>query len=166
MKTIALAAILLTTSATAQAPQPLLFGRYAGSTIGRTRGELWQAIECSLERWKKATCINALDASVFYANHWVRWNHDIPNDAHGRTSGAAWNDQRISINSALLPESVCPVLVHEMGHVLRRSYAHSEEDGSVSYPVTHVFSEPVSRITAGDLALVCAKQPCGCQVPE
>lgn len=58
------------------------------------------------------------------------------------------------------------MLVHELGHVLRKSYLHSPEDGSMSYYVTHVDSTPVSKITAGDLALVCAVQPCTRQIPE
>lgn len=140
------------------------WGRY-GSNQGRPSGELWAGLECALKRWRAAT---GLDLDVSLAGpHYVRWRapEDVPGGGSGWVEGP-FTSTRTYVSSALAAHRVCPVLVHEIGHVLRRSYGHSPEDGSMSYPVVHVDSEPVSRITAGDLALVCAVQACTQQIPE
>lgn len=140
------------------------WGRY-GSNYGRPAGELWAGLECALERWNAATGL-ALDVSLV-GPHYVRWRE--PADVPG--GGVAWvggsfSGTRTYVSSTLPAHHLCPVLVHELGHVLRKSYLHSPEDGSMSYPVVHVDSTPVSKITAGDLALVCAQQACTQQIPE
>lgn len=160
MKKLALVAFLL--AASAAADQPLTFWRYGMPDQMR----LQSALDCALARWRAATCLQ-LDVS-YYAAHWVRFAlpQDMPAGATGVTSGASWNSMRIRLMSTLADESLCPMLTHEIGHVLRRNSGHSDEDGSMSYVVTHVVSSPTSRITAGDIDLVCSKQLCACAIPE
>jgi hypothetical protein len=122
------------------------------------------AIECALDRIRATTCMPA-DVS-FDAAHWVR--HRSPEDMmgySGRTTGS-WDSVRISLSTSLTSGQQCQVLLHEMVHTLRRNNNHPGVDGSMSYPTIHVTSSPISHITAGDLALICAVQTCGCQNPE
>lgn len=139
-------------------PNPLTFWWYAGDpTILRP------AIECALERIRLATCL-PIDVSLDSA-HWVRQRPPEDMTGSGHTSGA-WSSTRISLSTSLTTSQQCPVLVHEMLHTLRRSNSHPGADGSMTYPVTHVNSQPVSHLTAADLALICSVQACGCQNPE
>jgi len=143
---------------------PLSFGRYGGG-YGRSAGELWEALECATGRWRAATCLDA-DLALM-PETWARWLAPelMPNGATG-WAGGPFNDARIKVSAGAQPPTVCPVMVHEMGHVLRRDYSHPGPDGSMSFPVTHVFSEPVSRITQEDIDAVCDYWPCGCSHPE
>jgi hypothetical protein len=156
-----LAALTVTAAADAQAPQPLTFWRYGMPDQWR----LQQGLDCAIARWRAATCL-PIDVS-YSAAHWVRFAlpQDIPGDSTAVTSGASWNSMRIRVLSTLSEPALCPMLVHEMGHILRRNSGHSDEDGSMSYEVVHVASS-TSLITTHDLELVCAKQPCGCMIPE
>lgn len=142
---------------------PLSFGRYAGG-YGRTRAELLDGMYCSAARWRAATCLD-VDLSID-PETWVRWlAHELmPNGASGRAEGP-FNDARIKINASIAPHSVCPVMTHEMGHILRRNYGHPGPDYSMSFPVTHV-GDPQSRITQEDIDGVCDTLSCGCQNPE
>lgn len=160
---IPLAAFLLMGAATQ--PYPLGFWIYGSSVSGdKTRGDLLVALECAVERWRAATC---LDINVDMTGPgFVRWRHAdelAPNVAQTLTPYSA---SRIQISDGKPLDFTCPVLIHEMGHVLRRSPSHPGPDGSMSFPMTRVTSSPVSRITADDLNAVCAVQPCGCFVPE
>lgn len=162
MKTLHILAALLISSP-ALADQPLTFWRYAGGD----QMALQRALDCAISRWRAATCL-PIDVS-YDAAHWVRF---APDDQMGTNVGQTtaidgWNSQRIKLRASIAvnPDQTCQMLVHEMSHVLRRSYYHSDEDGSMSYAVTHVFSS-WSTITVGDLDAVCAKQPCGCFIPE
>lgn len=148
-------------ASTVSAEQPLTFWRYAGDPI-----QLQSAMDCALTRWHAATCL-PVDVS-YYAAHWVR--QDVPAGMgyfSGYTWGTSWSQQRIKLSSALTTDDArCQVLVHEIGHLLRRDYGHSTEDGSMSFGVTHVVASPRSRITVADLTDVCSKQPCTCFNPE
>jgi hypothetical protein len=144
-------------------PNPLTFWWWAGDgTVLRP------ALECALARIRVATCL-PVDVS-FDAYHWVR--QKAP-EAMGYQSGFAnpgaypyWSEARVYLNNTLPPEATCPVLIHELFHVLRRTNNHGGIDGGFTFEVTHVNSQPITRITADDLAKVCAVQPCGCQNPE
>lgn len=151
-----------------KASDPLSFGRYGGG-YGRESGELWDALACASARWRAATCLD-VDLSLS-PEGWARWlaGELMPAVGSGTATGyvsGPFNDSRIRINASAHPDKICPTMVHEMGHVLRRDYGHSDEDGSMSFPVTHVFSEPVSRITQADIDAVCDFWACGCEVPE
>lgn len=157
-----LALALLAGSASAQ--QPLTFSWYACDPH-----QIADALVCATERWRDATGL-PIEIAYYGAAHWVRQDApaNLPPGAQAVTWGSAtgWNEQRIKLATSLLDDFArCQILVHEMGHVLRRNYGHSTEDGSMSWPITHVYSSQ-SGITAGDLALVCAKQPCLWQIPE
>lgn len=149
--------MLISTSAEA-APA---WGRYAGDH-GRPTGELWAGLECALKRWRAATGM-ALDVSLAAA-HFVRWKYpeDLPSGASARTEGP-FDATRVYVSATIPAHHLCSVLVHEIGHALRRSYGHSLEDGSMSYHVTYAST---SRITAADLTLVCAQQVCAWQTEE
>jgi len=140
----------------------LSFGRYGGL---RDAGELWYGLEKAAKRWETAACLG-VDVAI-YPETWVRWRvaADMPPGATGLASGP-FDDARIHIADTMPAEALIPALVHEMGHILRRNYGHPCEDGSMSWPVVHVFTPPPSRITECDLARVCAVQDCGCQFPE
>lgn len=147
--------------ATAQAPQPLTFWRYGMPD----QWKLQQAMDCAIARWRAATCL-PIDVSYSPA-HWIRFatSDDLPSNATAVTSGSSWNSMRIKMLNTLSDTAMCPMLTHEMGHILRRNSGHSSEDGSMSYPTVHVVSS-TSKITEGDLDLVCNAQPCGCFNPE
>lgn len=143
----------------------LTFGRYAG---GRSAGELWCALESAVKRWRMATGLLTINLDLA-GPHFVRWKPaaDMPNGSHGFTSGSFENGVRIFMNDEIAAHRVAPVLTHEIGHVLRKNYGHSEEDGSMSFLVTHVDSEPVSLITHNDLDLVeLAQGPLPLRAPE
>lgn len=142
---------------------PLSFGRYGGG-YGRERAELLDAMYCAAARWRAATCLD-VDLSID-PETWARWMADelMPNGASGRAEGP-FNDARIKINASIAPWSVCPVMTHEMGHILRRNYGHPGPDYSMSFPITHV-GDPQSRITQEDIDGVCDTLNCGCQNPE
>lgn len=151
-----------------KAADPLSFGRYGGG-YGRESSELWDALACASARWRAATCLD-VDLSLD-PEGWARWlAHELmPAVGSGTATGyvsGPFNDTRIRINASAHPDKICPTMVHEMGHVLRRDYGHSYEDGSMSFPVTHVFSEPVSGITQADIDAVCDYWVCGCSNPE
>lgn len=157
-------AVLLMGAATQ--PYPLGFWIYGSSVSNdKTRGDLLVALECAVERWRAATC---LDVNVDLTGpNFVRWRHaeEMP---EGRVAQALspWSAARIHMSDGKPVEHTCNYLVHELGHVLRRSGTHSGEDGSMSYYYTRTTSSPVSKITALDLSAVCAVQPCGCFVQE
>jgi hypothetical protein len=143
---------------------PLGFGRYAGSSAGRTKGELWGHIECAVNRIVDATCLPIYIDSR--GPNYVRWNdNDELNGSTGRAL-TPWSASRIHVNESLEEERVCTILVHEIIHVLRRSTGHGGLDGAMSYPVVHFITPPVSKITAGDINSICAVQDCTCAVPE
>lgn len=159
MMRLVLSLLLLAGPAWAQA-QPLTFWRYAGDPV-----VLQTALDCALTRWRAATCL-PIDVS-YYAAHWVRT--DLPENMNGKSGlawGNNWSNIRIKFSASLSPFGACQVLVHEVGHVLRRNYGHPCPDGSMCFPVTHVMSAPPSRITEADLTLVCGAQPCACFNPE
>lgn len=160
MRKLALAAFLL--AASASADQPLTFWRYGMPDQMR----LQSALDCALARWRDATCLQ-MDVS-YYAAHWVRWAYpaDIPAGSTAVTSGASWSSMRIRLLFSFDDDTACQVLTHEIAHILRRNNGHSDEDGSMSFPVVHVVASPRSHITQGDLDAVCAKQPCACATPE
>lgn len=149
---------------------PLSFGRYGGG-YGRDSGELWDALACATTRWKAATCLD-VDLSI-EPEGWARWlSNELmplmgngPHHATGNVSGP-FDDARIKINASSDPAYTCPVMIHEMGHILRRSYGHPGPDGSMSFPSVHVFSEPISRITQEDIDGVCDTLDCECEIPE
>lgn len=156
-------ALTLASVAWAQTPQqPLTFWRYGMPD----QMALQQAMDCAIGRWRVATCL-PIDVSYSPA-HWIRFAlpQDLPANANANSSGATWNSIRIKLSTSLDEHELCPMLVHEMGHVLRRNMGHTDEDGSMGFAVTHINTEPVSKITAGDLVKVCTQQPCGCMVPE
>lgn len=142
--------------------QPLTMWIYGNGD----KGALVSAIECALARWRAATCL-PLDVALA-GPHFIRWGDDADLDGMAGMIfyGSNWNDKRIKLNETIQPAKFCPVLVHEMSHLMRRNGNHPGADGSMAFPVTHVLSEPVSKITAEDLTLVCAKQPCTCFNPE
>lgn len=140
-------------------PNPLTFWWYAGDPA-----VLAPALECALARIRAATCL-PVDVS-FDAHHWVR---QLPAADMGGRSGwttGAWAGTRIKLSEALAADQVCPVLIHEIVHVLRRSNAHPGPDGSMTFPVVHVHSAPVTRLVAYDLDAICAAQQCECFNPE
>ncbi len=139
--------------------EPLTFWWYAGDPAW-----LQPIIECALPRIRAATCL-PLDVS-FDAAHWIRQDTPANMGQYGGLTSGTWTSARIKLRNTLSEDARCPVLIHEIFHVLRRSDGHSTEDGSLSYTVTHIVAEPVSHITQGDLDLICARWPCGCQVPE
>lgn len=123
------------------------------------------ALECVVERYRAATCL-PLDVSVDAA-HWVRL---APASAMGGrvgwTTGGSWNQTQVKLLDTLTPAQLCPLLMHEVSHILRRSNDHPAPNGSFSSPAVHVVATPVSHITAEDIALICAVQSCGCSNPE
>lgn len=145
--------------------QPLTFFRYAGDQV-----VLQKALDCAIGRWRAATCL-PIDLSYAPA-HWVRQDDvdniatNVPGEHTGQTWGSSWNAQKIKLANTLTEDASCQVLVHEIEHLISRSYNHSAVDGSMSFPVTHVIAQPRSRIMEVDLGRVCAKQPCGCFNPE
>lgn len=146
---------------------PYSFGLYgSANTDGRLKDELWRALEIALTRWRNATCL-PLDLSLEGAVQ-ARWQHgdDMPNNYDG-LAGQPWMaGGYIQMAADLSANKVVPVLIHEIGHHLRKHGGHPGPDGSMSWPVTHVNSEPVSKILQYDVSAVCAKHTCGCQVPE
>lgn len=154
-----------TTTQTLLVPNPISFRRYAGG--GHGPGALYTAMECATTRILAATCID-IDLTIYPTSNMVRWEAaaNMPNASSGYVWGDTWSTQRIKLSDGLTEPSFCTVLIHEMIHVLRRSYSHPGADGSMSHPVTRTFSTPISRITAEDITLICAKQTCGCNNPE
>lgn len=144
----------------------LTFGRYGGGRGEGGAGELLWAMEVAVKRWRAATGL-LINLSVD-GPHFIRWKpgEDMPSNSSGFTTGSFETGVRIFINEQLAAHRVVPVLMHEMCHVFRKSYGHSDEDGSMAYPVTHVDSEPKTVITAGDIALVDAVLGCPISVPE
>ncbi len=140
-------------------PNPLTFWWYA--TAEEKQEPLRAELECALVRWRQATCLDT-DVS-FDAHHWVRI---VPLAGLAGQVNGSWDSTRVKLDDDLLQDAWCQVLVHEIGHVLRRTNAHPGPDGSMSYPTTHVYSPPISRIMQADIDLVCAVQDCGCSVPE
>lgn len=140
-------------------PNPLTFWWYA--TAPEHQWGLRADLECALERWRQATCL-PLDVS-FDAHHWARIMK--LEGLSGQVVGT-WDSARIRIDSDLAQPAWCQMLTHEIGHVLRRSNGHSAIDGSMSYGITHVFTEPISHIVQDDIDRVCAIQDCGCAPPE
>lgn len=158
MARIALAVALLASAAHAQVPQPLTFWRYAGDPV-----VLQAALDCAIPRWRAATCL-PIDVS-YYAAHWVRTDlqANMPNGLSGLAWGNNWSNIRIKFSMSLTPEAACQVLVHEIGHVLRRNYGHPCPPFTMCHPAT---STVQSVISEADLNLVCAAQPCACFQPE
>jgi hypothetical protein len=143
------------------APGTLHWWRYAGDPA-----DLQAAMDCALNRWIAATGLG-IDIS-YVPNHWVR--HDTTANMNGK-SGYAWTSDgwatsRIKLDVALDADHDCQVLVHELGHVLRKSGGHPGPDGSMCHPVTRVNSSPRSKILQADLDEVCAVRACSWQIPE
>ncbi len=123
------------------------------------------AIECALTRVRSATCL-PVDVSLD-ALHLVRTKtpEQIGNRA-GWTVGP-WDMARISLRSDLQSYHWCPILTHEIIHVLRRSNAHPCPGRSMSAPDGVWSKEPGgSRIMTCDLEQICAVQGCACMVAE
>jgi hypothetical protein len=125
---------------------------------------MWATMQCAIERINAAACLG-LDMNLSRTGHMVRWGapDEMPNGSSGYVMGDSWSKQYIRLRIDMPEHHRCPVLVHEMIHVLRRSYSHPGPPESMTNPVT---SASRSKITAGDLALICAKQACGCFNPE
>ncbi len=162
MNRLAIGALLvLCLGAAPEPPQPLTFWWWASSG---NENKVRDALDCALTRWRAATCIE-VDVS-HYAAHWVRAvPAELLDGRAGWTTGSSWNSTRIRLLQSMTPESMCMVLTHEIGaHVLRRSNAHPAQDnGSITYNPTSLLR---SHITQEDIDLVCARQDCGCAVPE
>lgn len=141
-------------------PNPLSFGVQGTADLAVLLPALYEA----LARLRAATCL-VVDVSLD-AHHLVHFA--TPAEMGGRSgwTTGSWDAANIRLSTGLAADQVCPVLIHEMVHVLRRSNTHPGPDGSFSAPVTHVHSEPVSKLTAYDVAAICGVQTCGCQNPE
>jgi hypothetical protein len=152
---LALAALL--SASVAHAQQPLTFWRYAGDPV-----VLQAALDCAIPRWRAATCL-PIDVS-YYAAHWVRTDIQANmNGLSGLAWGNNWSNIRIKFSTSLTPEAACQVLVHEIGHVLRRNYGHPCAPFTMCHPSTSTLQSVISE---HDLSLVCAAQPCACFNPE
>jgi hypothetical protein len=139
----------------------LKWWRYSGNPY-----DLQDAMDCALNRWIAVTGLN-IDLS-YSPNHWIR--HDSAANMGGK-SGFAWTSDgwatsRIKLDVAMDADHDCQVLVHELGHVLRKSGGHPGPDGSMSHPVTRVGSSPRSKILQQDLDEVCNVRVCSWQIPE
>lgn len=151
----------------ALATYPLGFYRYATSG-GRTRGELFEMMECAIVRIRAATGLMHLDFDMEGPNY-IRWQLASELAPSNALAISPWSAARIQMSDSTSydAEGICTTLVHEIFHVLRRSGSHPGPDGSLSYPVTHLISEPHSKITAWDINAVCAVQAgCTLNVPE
>lgn len=142
----------------------LSFGTYA-PTHDRSQAELLEGLQRAVVRWRDATCSDVIDLSIS-PETWVRWKPAADMTTNGGITWGPFDDARIALNIEMPDYFVAQNFVHEIGHVLRRRYGHSAEDGSMSFQVTRAITEPVSRITQNDIDLVCSQQDCGCQVPE
>lgn len=141
-------------------PNPLSFGIQGTDDLPVLLPALYEA----LARLRAATCL-VLDVSLD-AHHLIQL---VPPEDMGGRSGwttGSWDAANIKLSRSLTAAQVCPVLLHEMVHVLRRSNSHPGPNGSFSYSVVHVSSQPVTKITGFDVEAICAVQSCGCQVPE
>jgi hypothetical protein len=146
----------------ASLPGSLVWWRYASEPHS-----MQDAMDCALERWYLATGL-PIDIS-YQPQHWVR--QDTAAGMNGKSGYAwttdGWTTSRIKVDVALNDDAACQVLVHELGHVLRKSGGHPGPDGSMSHPVTRVTSIPRSKITQLDIDLVCdQRSPCLVSVPE
>lgn len=149
-----------------ETPNPIAFRRNGGSGL-HGRGALFEALECATSRLRVAVCID-IDITINPYSHMVRWENasEMPNGSAGHLSGSSsWLNQRILISDGLPPNAWCNVVTHEMVHVLRRSNAHPGPQYGMSYPVTYS-ATATSVILQEDINLICAKQTCGCQIPE
>lgn len=158
---ISLAAFLCAfTGNTGANPNELTWWWYAGDPT-----VLRPAIECALSRIRAATCL-PVDVSLD-AHQWVRQTTpaDLPSGSAAFTSGP-WSATRTKVSIAVTAAQMCPVLIHEMVHALRHDWGHSGPDGSFSFPVTHIASQPVSKLTTFDIGAICAVQQCNCSNPE
>lgn len=133
-------------------PNPLTFWWYATGADHQDRAR--SSIECALGRWRAATGL-PLDISL-NAHHWIRFAPIT--GASGQISGP-WSSVRIRIDSELQNQFDCPVLVHEICHLLRLSNSHI---GEACMSPTHVDS----TITSADLDAVCAERDCAAYEPE
>lgn len=123
------------------------------------------ALQAALLRYRAATCL-PLDVSLV-AMHTLRLSPAAQMGGRsGWTTGPTWASADIKLLDTLTTAQLVPVLMHELSHLLRESNDHPGPDGSFSYSAVHVVAEPRSHITPTDLVLICAKQPCGCFVPE
>lgn len=140
-------------------PNPLTFWSAADAPA------LMPALECALARYRAATCL-PLDVSLDAA-HWVKL---APASAMGGragwTTGTSWAQTQVKLLDTLTSPQLCPVLMHEISHILRQSNSHPAPNGSFAYDGVHVVSAPISHLTAEDLTLICAVRPCGCFNPE
>lgn len=154
---LALAAFLTVGVASAQAPEPpLTFWVYGGSS----RYQLLPYLERALNRWRSATCL-PLDVSLDASNV-VRWDSDFGASGKAWTHDG-WRTVKIKIDALMAEENRESVLIHEIGHLLRRSGHHPCDRFTMCYPST---STKYSRISEQDLAAVCSVHPCGCFNPE
>lgn len=157
---LALAAFLMVGVASAQAPSNRqLFWVYAGS--GGSKYLLVPYLHRAITRWRAATCLD-LDVSAFNPQHRVRWDTNFYGDGMSWTNDG-WQTTKIKIDQEMPEANREQVLVHEIGHSLRRSGHHPCDRFSMCYPSTSI---NYSRITEQDLAAVCSVHPCGCFNPE
>ncbi len=139
---------------------PLTFWWYAGDPT-----VLRPALECALNRIRTATCL-PLDVSLD-AQHWIRQKTDAEMGGRAGWTTGPWANTRIALKDSLQDYHWCPILTHEIVHVLRRSNAHPCPGRSMSSPDGVWSREPgASRINACDLEAICAAQDCGCYNPE
>lgn len=133
-------------------PNPLTFWWYATGPDYQPR--VRAALECALGRWRAAAGLD-LDVS-FNAHHWVRF---APLDGASGTTGGSWSSARIKLDTDMSERLDCPVLVHEICHLLRQDNGHV---GEACMKPTYIDS----HITAEDLNAVCSKRACTAFVPE
>jgi hypothetical protein len=138
-------------------PNPLSFWWYGDDPTVES------PLECALARVRAATCL-PVDVS-FDAAHWVRRRAAADMGGRAGWTTGSWTAADVKISDSLAASQRCPVLTHEIVHILRRSNAHPGPDGSMTFPVVHTHV-PASRITAEDIAEICAVQTCGCANPE
>lgn len=128
---------------------------------GSSRYTLVPYLEQALARWRAATCLD-LDMSAFAPTVRVRWDSDFHGDGVA-WSNDGWATAKVRID-ALMPEHFrVPVLIHELGHALRKTGGHGCAPFSFCNEVTAIQS---SRITTEDLNRVCAVRDCACYAPE
>jgi hypothetical protein len=140
--------------------QLLTFGLFG---TNERKGDTYALYHCAAVRWRNATCL-PLDIS-FEPAHKMRW---ATAEEMGDYTGRVWGDYdsaTIKLLDGMATETQeCQVMVHEIGHILRRDYGHPGSTRyGMSYPST---STSRSRITQEDVDFVCEERDCGCENPE
>ncbi len=141
-------------------PDALTFWWHAGNPALLVPG-----LECAVRRIREATCL-PLDVSLD-ANHWLRHKTEAEMGGRAGWTTGPWATASIAVKDTLQDYHQCPIITHEIVHVLRRSNGHPCPGRSMSSPDGVWSREPGgSRITACDLEQICAVQNCGCMVSE